>query len=327
MIKKTLLCSFCVILITLISVPITQSKNLSSLYMTIFEASRAGQDHRVIEAASEILKFKPEEAETYSVRGLSYRRTGQFDKALADYNKALELDPSDAVTYSRRGALLVDIGDYDAAIRDCSRAIQINPNQSEAYYNRGIAWGKKKNYNSAIGDYSMAIRINPAHPYPYINRASIWIEKEEYDRAIKDCDHAIKLSQAPLAYAKRGRARQKKGAYEKALEDFQLALQRSPGFFYAYRNIAWILATCPQERFRDGVQAVQIAKMAVQQYPSSYTLSALSAAYAETGEYMKAVRTQQEAIKMAIEKNTDEKEMSELNRHLKLLKSSKPIRD
>ncbi len=55
-------------------------------------------------------------------------------------------------------------------------------------------------------------------------------------------------------------------------------------------NYAWVLATAPEDKLRDGHRAVALATDACRQteYKQDYILSTLAAAYAETGDFESA---------------------------------------
>jgi hypothetical protein len=63
-------------------------------------------------------------------------------------------------------------------------------------------------------------------------------------------------------------------------------------------NLAWFLATCPDATVRNGSEAVAMAESAVLMTGrrNADFLDTLAAAYAETGQFAEAVRTQKEAI-------------------------------
>jgi uncharacterized protein len=62
-------------------------------------------------------------------------------------------------------------------------------------------------------------------------------------------------------------------------------------------NAAWMLATCPDSRHRDGQRAVQLAEEAIQSLgrQAGY-VSTLAAAYAEVGDFVRAMELQEESI-------------------------------
>src|SRR5271157_1708182 len=66
------------------------------------------------------------------------------------------------------------------------------------------------------------------------------------------------------------------------------------------RALTWLLATCPNRAFRDGPRAVQEGTMACEltHWKSAERLDALSAAYAEAGDFTWAVKWQAQAVKL-----------------------------
>jgi len=69
----------------------------------------------------------------------------------------------------------------------------------------------------------------------------------------------------------------------------------------SYNNLAWIRATHPDPRFRNGLEAVELAEKACKlvKVKDLYLLDTLAAAYAEAGRFPEAVETQEEAICLA----------------------------
>jgi len=93
----------------------------------------------------------------------------------------------------------------------------------------------------------------------------------------------------------------------------------------AFNDLAWLLATCPEESLRDGRRAVELATRSCEltEWKGAGTLGTLAAAYAETGDFDKAVEWQEKAIKLYTSEG-DKKEWSE---RLNLYKNRKPLRE
>ena len=60
--------------------------------------------------------------------------------------------------------------------------------------------------------------------------------------------------------------------------------------------MAWLLATLDDVELRDGKRALAHASVAVEAEPSSAHLDTLAAAYAETGQFDRAIVIQREAL-------------------------------
>jgi hypothetical protein len=94
----------------------------------------------------------------------------------------------------------------------------------------------------------------------------------------------------------------------------------------ALNNLAWLLATSPDSSLRDGPNAVALAEKAVaaSNRKVSWNLGTLAAAYAEIGQFEKAVSTQREAI--ALLQTETEEEKNDFRSRLKFYESKKPYR-
>jgi tetratricopeptide (TPR) repeat protein len=159
-----------------------------------------------------------------------------------------------------------------------------------------------------------------------VNRSLTWINKREYDQAIADCDRALELEPGyVLAHQNRGLAWYGKREYAKALEDYSKALRLYSGLASAYRHLAWLRATCPDQELRDGALAFGNASRAYQLSGGkewSYS-DTLAAAYAESGDFKQAVAWETKAIELA----KDAASKQACRARLELYKSRKPYRD
>ena len=109
-----------------------------------------------------------------------------------------------------------------------------------------------------------------------------------------------------------------------ALDDLTQALKLSPRFEWARDKLARLRATCPDEKFRNGQQAIDYATKAcdLAAWKVAPYLDTLAAAYAEAGDFDKAVEWQQKGIALApAEKKAD------FESRLKLYQEKKPYRE
>ena len=116
-----------------------------------------------------------------------------------------------------------------------------------------------------------------------------------------------------------------RGVTKDEAEAMKLFLQvAEAGDEHVFNSLAWMLATSENAAIRDGAKAVQFAEKAVaatsRENPSC--LDTLAAAYAEAGQFEKAVTTQKEA--MALLKT--EKEEADSQSRLNLYENKRPYR-
>ena len=271
------------------------------------------------------IRNDPRNPRGWGLRALIWQDKKDYDLAIADYSEAIRLLPGYASLYINRGIVWIDKKDYDRAIADFNEAIRLDPKRATAYNSRGLAWCNKKEFDKAITDCSEAIRLNPMYSQAFNNRGIAWGKKKEYDKAILDYNYTLRLDpKESRAYNNRGLAWGIKKEYDKAIRDYNEAIRLDPTFGTPFANRAWLRATCPDAEFRDANKGVESATRACElsDWKNADHLGTLAAAYAEAGDFDKAVKWQEKADKLYAEAE-DKKEGEE---RLTLYRDKKPYR-
>src|SRR5262249_13184085 len=114
--------------------------------------------------------------------------------------------------------------------------------------------------------------------------------------------------------------------YAKAVADFAEVTRLDPKAPDAHDSLAWLLATCPNEKVRDGARAIDIAGTACELTGarSPYYLQTLAAALAEAGKFDLAVKWQTRALESG---RLDRSEEAKARERLALFESRKPYRE
>jgi tetratricopeptide (TPR) repeat protein len=259
----------------------------------------------------------------YLNRGYFYQQTTNFEKAVNDFSKAVQINPSYQFAYVQRAYSYNQQGLFDSAIIDCNMAILLNPDDAEAYRYKGDAFHGKQNWDKAIEAYSKAIELDTNDVWTYRTRANAYSHKEDYTNAIADFDKIIRLKPADAwVFACRGEGKSRIGDFKGGIIDCQKALLLDTNCFLAYNNLAWLLATAPQSKLRDGQKAVEYAKRACELtlWKNPYCLGTLAAAYAETSNFSEAVKWERKCILLGF----PEREMKQARMELNLFEEKKP---
>jgi tetratricopeptide (TPR) repeat protein len=268
---------------------------------------------------------RPGSAAYYSARENAAYLRKDYDRAIAEYTEAIRREPTVAAYYTKRGIAWGAKKEYDRAAADCSRTIRLNPKDARAYASRAYA-SHQGEYDKAIADCDQAIRLEPQSARAYVNRGYAYTRKRAYDKAIADCTRAMRLDprDASAPY-NRGHVYYFKKQYRKALADCDQAIRLDPTLAAAFSRRAWLRATCPDDKYRDGARAVVDARRACELsgYRDSQALSTLAAAYAESGQYGEAVRTEKQALQ---DQQFAKEQGEDARQRIKLYGEKKPYR-
>ena len=199
---------------------------------------------------------------------LTWQQAGMYRNLETLWQKTLARNPDCSMAHNDLGSLLYDQGHIEEAMEHYRKAIQSDPNNCEALINLGIAFAARRQFNEAIENYRRAIEIQP-----------------------NDCDTLNNLG-ATLAT---------EGRFDEAIENFRRVIQIYPNHCGALNNLALVLAASPKAEFRNGAEAVRLAKRACEltHYGKPVYLGTLAAAYAEAGRFPEAVATAEKAEQLA----------------------------
>ena len=112
------------------------------------------------------------------------------------------------------------------------------------------------------------------------------------------------------------------------IEQWEISLQLSPDDGNALNNLAWVLATYPTDTIRDGKRAVELAAKATTLPGGNVpiVIRTLAAAYAEAGDFSKAIETGQRALDLATAQSNTSL-LSTLRHEIELYQTHTPYRE
>jgi tetratricopeptide (TPR) repeat protein len=234
--------------------------------------------------------------------GIVLLQKGQLDEGIAQYRATLEMQPDSWDAEYNLGTALVAKGNVDEAILHCERAVAMQPNDPDGQVSLGNALLEKKRIDEAIIHYQKAVAIWPDHFLARYSLGQAFLEKGELDTAIAHCRAALLIRPDDAdCHTVLAAALDEKGETAEAIRHYEKALKIFPQSISALTNLAWLLATSPSESLRNGGKAVEIARQADQLSGGTNTvvLRTLAAAYAETGQFGKAIESARTAVQLA----------------------------
>jgi tetratricopeptide (TPR) repeat protein len=167
---------------------------------------------RRLKTCSELLDLATEprdKAEALAGRAKAYMDLREFDRAVADSEAALAYVPDDlayrwslAQAHSRRAGAAMEKGDYDEALRELDRTLQIDPQDGYALQQKAWIYLEQRGESAkAIEQYSIAIELKLTRSWTKQNRSDAYFERGRllaegghFDKAIDDYDMALALA-------------------------------------------------------------------------------------------------------------------------------------
>ncbi len=250
------------------------------------------------------VELRPSYAEAHYNLGRLLAEKGQLDEAIVHYEKTLEINPADAEAHNNLGATLLAHGRVDEAITHYRRALAIQPNYADASCNLASALLSRGDLDGAISYYSAGLAILPNQAEAQYNLASALFQRGRADEAITHYQKVLELRPENAdARANLGSIFLAKGRVRDAIAQYRDALRLTPDNVAAQSNLAWVLATAADPSLRNGPEAVILAERAESESSRSenhaIVLRVLAAAYAETGRFVDAKKTAEQALRAA----------------------------
>jgi tetratricopeptide (TPR) repeat protein len=266
-----------------------------------------GEAQRAVLDLTEALRLSPDNPRALVQRGNAYAQLGDQASAQADLLRATQAAPGLAFAWHHLGILQSEMGEAQAALDSFSRALEVEPGHLAARINRGRLRQQSGDIEGALADFSAAAAAEPSSPAARFNRARALFDLGRHDEARADLDELLRHHPGDIeAHMLRGRARLASGDLPGALEDHEAAVALAPQDHRAANNLAWLLATVPDESLRSGDRALELAQRALACGEDASRLDTLAAALACLGRFNEAVNTQQRALALAPEAEKDD---------------------
>jgi tetratricopeptide (TPR) repeat protein len=296
--------------------------NLGSLY------DRQGSPAEAIQQYRLALQLQPDEPVSHCNLGLALCRQGNPGEALPHFQQALAANPQCAEAHYGLGMVLDRGGQSAAAAAQFQQALDIRPTYPDAHNFLGVVLSKLGKTTEAIAQFRQAVQCKPDYAQALHNLGSLLRQQGNIDEALECYRRALEIDpRYASAHINLGLALYQQQRYAEALAHWREALRLQPDQIPVLNQIAWALATCPDDAVRDGKTAVTLAQQALQLAgtPEPLLLDSLAAAHAEAGQFAEAISTAEQARQKASNQGRTALVHS-LDGRLKLYRAGVPFR-
>jgi tetratricopeptide (TPR) repeat protein len=223
----------------------------------------------------------------------------------------------------------LQLGYWSDSIRLLEHDIRVVGDNVVALWDLGLAYDAKNQPNEAIDCYRRFLSLRPQDAAGNNRLGTSLFKQHRTDEAVKYLRKAVRLDGGKEAFHfDLGSALLVEGNIDEALAEFKEAIRLKDDFAMPYNSIAWVRATYPDAKFRNGAEAIRYARRACELADENDAdrLDTLAAAYAEAGQFDRAVATARRAV-AAAQKAGDKKHVAEFQKHLKLFEGRRPLHE
>ena len=196
---------------------------------------------------------------------------------------------------------LAERGDLDQAIEHFTTSLELNPKNAPAQRNLGKALTIKGRFTEAEPHFRAALELRPDDIEALTAYAEGLAPAQRLTEAMNLLRRAIAIKPAINTRRQYVGLLLATGNHAEAITELREILAIQSDTHEDLNNLAWLLATSPEAKIRNGPEAVRLAQRACEltSYQQPMPLGTLAAAYAETGDFTNAVKTVQAAIERA----------------------------
>jgi tetratricopeptide (TPR) repeat protein len=260
--------------------------------------------------------------------GIALDQDGNADGAFEQFQRAENIRPQSAQAQDDLGNLLREKGQVEQAIAHYRKGIESVPSFPNTHYDLAVAFQIKGAIKEAIPEYEKAIQLKSDYEDAHYNLATAFVQTGAWSDAASQYRELLQIHPGQ-AETQRSLAAVliREGNVSTALELLRSAAASHPSDAGIANDLAWILATAPDGKLRNGAEAVALAQKACQltgnQDPA--TMMTWAAALAETGEFEKAADAARQGLGIATE-HSNTVLANQLREQLKCYESKRPFR-
>lgn len=228
---------------------------------------------------------------------------GRFDEAEAAINKALEARPHNPEFQLARAGLLHAEGQQQQAEQIFLQVLAAHPDNASAHRLYADFQLAHEKFLESEKHYAAAVASSP-HPDVKLLRsyASALAHNGKLQEAVAQLKEALmREPQNARANFELAEDLGQIGQTREAIAHYDQAIKTEPTLVVALNNLAWILATDPDAKIRNGSRAVELADRACQitDWKQPFLIGTLAAGYAEAGRFTNAVEMAEKACTVA----------------------------
>ena len=158
----------------------------------------------------------------------------KYAESVPHFDQALKVYPAYVNALLGRANARRRMNQFEPSVADCSSAIKLGREEPRGYFCLGQTYLFMKQWDNAIKQYTETIRLKSGFSLAYEGRANALVNLSQYQRAVDDFTLALRSRKSNPLYMRRAFAYMQLGQYEKAIQDYDEAIALRPNMARGY---------------------------------------------------------------------------------------------
>jgi tetratricopeptide (TPR) repeat protein len=226
---------FFAVLLVVIAIAGCSKPNPGTLLQDGIKALQSEDFDGAIKIFTKALDADPQMFDAYTGRAEAYLKKRKPEEALKDSLSALEIQPDNEQALLLKADSLANTLALEEAIKIYKYTIEKHPESAKAYMMLGNLYINTGETAAGFANFKKALEINPQYAEVYLTRGVTYFQNGEYEKAVNEYSLAIEHKDAgflesPLTYAyyNRGHAYKKLGKIEETRKDWESICELYP---------------------------------------------------------------------------------------------------
>ncbi len=279
---------------------IDESPEDAEAHLQLARVAELAQDTLMARAAySQAIRHDPRNAAAHAGLGLLQMRAMELVPAEASLRKALQFDDSSHEIRANLGSLLAATDRDEEGVRLLESARDLRPEDADVRFNLAMTHQKNRRWQQSSAEFEVLLRIDPQRSRARFEYGVSLAELGQLPEAIEQFQWLCEKEPKRIAsWTNLVRAQVQMKQHGAAIDSLKKAAEIHPGDRRIAAELAWLLSTCPDERWRDGPRARKIAERLITKRDFGYprALDIFAASLAECGEFELAIEKMEEAM-------------------------------
>ena len=242
-------------------------------------------------------------------KGRTEEARRHLEQAIVELQQEIDRKPRDADLHFQLAMVYVQTERTSEAVTQFRETLRLKPTHGEALLDLGVELGGQGEIKEAEEVLRQATAKAEVAADAYYALSTLLSKQRRNLEAVKMCEKSIELKPAnPSAIQDLCAYYLGNRRFADAIRILRIGTEKVPDNVTFLNMLAKLLAMCGDATLRDGPTAVTLASKASQltQDREPSVLATLAGAYAETGDFARAVEVARKAVRLAEEAREDE---------------------